>query len=297
MPAGMHGLLSLLLCAAAAVAQRGKSNFTCVVPTSSPALDEPPLPSLPSQFVARVVANIENRDYFVEAVEYYDYPNNRGRMDILGGRRGSNSQHSTIYTYDDGQYLSFDSTRCKVHYLSKRTAFSVFPFSFDSPGHMHIRGVADILHFGRQFNEIYLGEEDLRGIRANRWRTCLTTRAGGNMSMDWYFSAAYNASGRRRPSRLSEGTPLRLVIEGVDPNFGRRRGNFSERGSHYFKHTYEYLTFKAGPIDSSAFQIPSGMFCDGANVTKDVPTLPDQFSTHVQVFNALNKTISLFEVR
>ena len=38
------------------------------------------------------------------------------------------------------------------------------------------------------------------------------------MSMDWYFSAAYNASGRRRPSRLSEGTPLRLVIEGVDPN-------------------------------------------------------------------------------
>ena len=296
-------LLPLLFVALPEIAagQRSNTNFICVVqPTSSP--ETPPLPSLPNQFSTRVEENRENEGYTVNVVEYYDGTNNRGRVDFSGARHrhgGDVGPVRLIFLYTEKQWLSMNATHCTAHNLNNNARFMPFRGTFDAQGHGHIAGVADVLHFGKKFNETYMGQDTVRGIRANHWRTCMKTQ-GGNFSLDWYFSVAN--SSQEPPGHP---TPLRLVIEGVYKwsrnGTVRATGHWSRNGTvratgHYFKSSHEFVFFTPGPVDNSVFQIPHGMFCDGSSVTRDFPPVPDQFSSHMQLFDAVKKTIFNFQV-
>ena len=257
-------------------------DFICTLPIPSPLA--PSLPNITNQFTTRVEANIENRGYTVTLVEYYDEPNNRGRLDFSrSGRRTL----TLIYTYTDNQWFSINGSVCTAHLLSPNVTFQAFPVTFDSQGNAHIRGVADILRFGRQYNETYVGREIVRGITADHWRSCMTTRRGGNMSLDWYFAAA-------NWTTTSDGTPVRLVIEGVDPD--RNSASNGSVGSHYFKHSYEFVFFTPGQADNELFQIPHGLFCDGSQVAKNLPPVPNQFFARLQAIDAINNTVQEFSV-
>lgn len=257
-------------------------NFSCIVaPTPFPG-DPPSLPNIGNQFTTQVEANIENKGYTVNAVEYYDEPNNRGRLDFSGAYQ--KGKFSLIYTYSDQQWFYINSTHCTAHPLLPNSTFLAFPVNFANQGNAHIRGIADILLFGKKYNETYLGQEEVRGISADHWKTCMDTRFGGSMSVDWYFVAEdWTSEGN--------GTPLRLVIEGVDPNRAQNNPTDNTEGWHYFKHSYDFVSYTTGPPDNSVFQIPRGMFCDGSNTTKDMPAIPEHFSARLQMVNAVNNTI------
>lgn len=279
---------SLLLLPLLFIELARSQNFSCTVPAPSPGA--PPLPNIANQFTTRVEANIENRGYTVIASEYYDEPNNRGRIDFSGGMAGL--PRTRIYTYTDNQWFDINGTQCTANLLSPNTSFTGFPVSFDNQGNAHIRGVADVLRFGKTFNETYLGREEVRGITADHWRTCMPNRLSGNIrvQMDWYFAAANWRT-------TSEGTPLRLVVEGVDQNRPPRNNpTATVNGTHYFKHSYEFVFFTPGPIDNELFQIPRGIFCDGSQVAKDVPPISNQFFARLQAVDALNNTIRHFSV-
>lgn len=223
-----------------------------------------------------------NRGYTATVVEYYDEPNNRGRLDF--SRNGGRTD-TLIYTFADNQWFYINGSACTAYQVSNTSRIRAFPVSFDRAGNAHIRGVADILRFGRQYNETYLGQANVRGITADHWKSCMTTRVGGNMSLDWYFAAA-------NWTTTSNGTPVRLVVEGVDPTINMTSHQIV--GSHYFKHSYEFVFFTPGQADNEMFQIPHGVFCDGSQVAKTLPPVPDEFYTKIQAIDALNNTVQEF---
>ena len=254
-------------------------NFSCVLPSSSPV--HIPLPNITNQFTIHVEANIENKGYTVNAIEYYDEPNDCGRLDFSGGSYG---ESSIIYTYDEQEWLHINSTHCTAYPLLPNTTFLAFPVNFDIHGNAHIRGIADVLMFGKKYDEMYIGQEEVRGIRADRWKTCMDTRLGGTMSVDWFFEADnWTMEGHR--------TPLRMLVEGVDPNTPHSNASDNQAGWHYFKHSYDFVFFEPGPPDNSVFQIPRGMFCDGSKIAKDMPPISEQFTAQLQMVDVLGNTI------
>ena len=260
-------------------------NFSCSLPT--PVTGAPSLPNVTNQFTTYVEANIENKGYTVNAVEYYDEPNNRGRLDFSGDNHG---ESSLIYTYSDQQWFHINSSHCTAHSLQPNDTFLAFPINLGNQGNAHIRGISDVLFFGKKYNETYVGQEEVRGIMADHWKTCADTRFGGSMSLDWYFAVdEWTSEGH--------GTPLRLVIEGTDPNMGRNDASDDTNGWHYFKHSYDFVFFEASAPADSVFQIPRGMFCDGSKSTKSIPFIPENFSARLQLVNAINNTIYHLTVR
>ena len=262
--------------------------FVCVLPNPSP--NPPALPQLPDHFTTEVEGNIENRGYTVNVVEYYDGPNDRGRLDISGAR---GADRTLIYTFADMQYFQINKSRvpgstsnvCTAHTISPNAPFNPFAPVFVN-GTAHIRGVADFLHFGRQYGEVYAGTAQVRGIDAYRWSACANTSLGGNMSVDWYFSSANWSSPYARP--------LRVVVEGVDPSRGRNASG-SPLPPHYFKHSYDFINFEAGSPDPTVFQIPPGTFCSGSRPAKYLPPVPDRFSARYEFIT--NRSISYHNVR
>ena len=276
----MVGLWCLLAIACTAAAQSAEP-FICSAPRPAP--NSPPLPDLPNRFTARIEANIVNRGYTVDVVEYYDEPENRGRLEISGPRlrNGRSFGGSTIiYTFADMQSFRINNTdsTCKAQTISATNRFNPFRPSIDAQGNAHIRGAADLFRFGKQFGETYMGRDvAVRGIAADRWRSCMNTTFGGNMTIDWYFASA-------NWTTTAVGQPLRAVIEGVNPMFDpqTRMANFSVL--HYFKHYYDFTVFAVGQPDSSLFQIPKGIFCDGGKVARNLPNVPNSFSVRFQSF-------------
>ena len=261
---------------------------TCTVDVSTPSPDAPPLPNLASQFTTRIEANIENRGYTIDTVEYYDEPNNRGRLDFSGGT--FSTPQTRIYTFADNQWFSINGTQCTAYHLTPNVSFRGLPITFDPAGQAHIRGVADLLRFGKQYNETYLGREEVRGIQADRWRSCIVTRRNFNVTLDWYFAAADWQT-------TADGTPLRLIVEGVAPNrTDPNNPTANVSGFHHFKHSYEFVFFQPGPADNLLFQLPRGIYCDGTQLAKNLPPIPNQFSTKVQIIDAVNNSIITIDV-
>jgi hypothetical protein len=258
-----------------------QTDFVC---TLSAALEASVLPNITNQFTTRVEVNVENEGYTVNLVEYYDEPNDRSRLDLL---RSGMQPISRIYNFADKQWFLISGSTCTAHRFSPEQQFPKSPVAFDDQGNAHIQGVNSFLKFGSQYNETYVGRKSVRGISADHWRSCLHTRFGGNMSLDWYFAAA-------NWTTANKGTPLRLVVEGVFPDPLSNTSNKS-MGFRPFKNSYEFVFFTPGQPDNELFQIPQGLFCDGDQVAKNLPPVPSQFSARIQAIDAIKKTAREFK--
>jgi hypothetical protein len=258
-------------------------NFSCVLPSSSSA--HIPLPNITNQFTVHIEANIENKGYTVNSVEYYDEPNDRGRLDFSGGSYG---ESSVIYNYDEQEWLHINATHCTAYPLLSNTTFLAFPVNFDIHGNAHIRGIADVLKFGKKYGESYIGQDEVRGIKADEWKTCMDTRSGGTMSVHWFFEAdTWTMDGHK--------TPLRMVVEGMDRSTPQ---SDNQADWHYFKHSYDFVFYEPGPSSNSVFQIPRGMFCAGTKIAKNIPTISEQFTAQLQMVDVLGNSIyHITEVR
>lgn len=286
-------LLALTIALAACRASDARSfNFSCFQPTPQP--NAPSLPNITDQFTATVIANIQTKGYTMTMKEYYDDVNNRGRLETTNP---SGQTLTRIYTFTDKQWYQINGSDCTVHDLSP-DSFLAFPATFDNQGNAHIRGVADILNFGRQYHDVYVGQDTVRGMGVDHWKACQTDDFGQEtMSMDWYFTV--NEDGT---SSYRYGTPVRLVIEGIaggqdddqgdDDYDGDADGDDDDDGfdgdddastTHYFKHIYDFSSFTSGPPDSRLFQIPHNIHCHGSQ--KKLPTVPNEYSVGMQMID------------
>lgn len=233
--------------------------------------DGPPLPELPDQFETRIEANIVQKNYSMELTEYYDYTNNMGAT--IFHRR--DKEYRSIMTFQNlERKLIFRNNTCLVMNLTD-SKVNIFNFTVDATGG-HVKGVKDILYFGKQFGETYIGgDEIVRGIAVDHWQSCLKWGdLNGSFLLDYYFSKeSFNTTSGAKQ------VPIRAIVNGT--GVGLRHSNGS---LHQFYHIYEFFSFQPGPIrDTSVFQVPAGVFCNGSVANKPMPKLPDQFTTGVEM--------------
>ena len=120
------------------------------------------LPKLPNAFTAVIEANIVDKEFTMLLTEYYDDIRNRGAVTRLSGRGNGENIHE-IFDYNSNEIVSIDKTskKCKVQSLVDHVPLIGFDLLDGKP---HIKGVSQVLHFGREFNETYMGTASVRGI-------------------------------------------------------------------------------------------------------------------------------------
>lgn len=118
-------------------------------------------PSLPDSFSAEIEANILEKNYSLIVREYYDYDNNRYRIE------NHNSQYSHIELCD------FNSQH---HYEVNVTASNEFNCKVSpsttcrmGPRSKHIKKASDFLKGSNDTDYYYTGEAVERGIRCDTW--------------------------------------------------------------------------------------------------------------------------------
>lgn len=228
------------------------------------------IPDLPDQFETRIEANILQKNYSMEVTEYYDYNNNRGA--VVYHHQGRETR-SILQFHNLERHTILANDTCVVSNLTD-SRFNIFNFTTDASGG-HVKGVKDILFFGKQFGETYIsGDEEVRGIPVDHWQTCLKME-DRNVSffLDYFFSKeSYDMTYGSQP------VPVRAIVNGTGVGF-RSNSTF-----HSFYHVYDFFSFRPGPIrDENVFKIPVGVFCNGSVNQKDLPKLPDQFTTAVEI--------------
>ena len=127
----------------------------------------PKLPLLPDAFTATIEANILNKNYSIETTEFYNKKTNFGAM--RSTRNGQTTHRIWDYNHDEVIRINENERSCLVSHISsygRRTAFGpCMPTGNGSCA--HIEGVADLFRFGAKYNETYMGEKWIRGIRSD----------------------------------------------------------------------------------------------------------------------------------
>lgn len=272
----MRCVLNLITCLVAmATSAIGQGQFMLCDSQQGDKTSGPALPDLPDQFEMRIEANILQKNYSTEITEFYDYTNNRGA--IVFRWHGFKSR-SIMQFHNLERHTIYANNTCIVSNLTDHR-FNIFNFTTDATGG-HVKGVKDILMFGKQFGETYIGGgETVRGIPVDHWQSCLKFQGrNGSFTLDYFFSKPlYNMSYGSHP------VPVRAVVNGTGEG---RHGNGT---LHSYYHVYDFFSFKPGPIqDENVFKIPVGVFCNGSVNQKDIPKLPDQFTTGVEQTHVSN---------
>ncbi|XP_052789111.1 uncharacterized protein LOC128223774 [Mya arenaria] len=238
--------------------------FTLCNPNTTPSS----LPRLPNQFQVHIEGNFVNKNYTKNFQEFYDYPNNRGA--IMSSSSHIDTVHRTVMNFTAGTSQRIDSDgSCTRQPINASGGYSIF--GKDSN---HINTVNDLLYFGDNMGEEYIGVDTIRGIPVNHWQTCLhinNTYMNATMTLDYYFlqNSTYTIDGKQGF------VPVRAMVNGT----GSRKNSTSP---HNFLHYYEFTNFKAGPIEDEehVFQVPVGTICHDKNITshEKLPKIAHQFS-------------------
>ncbi|KAL8599141.1 hypothetical protein ACOMHN_007857 [Nucella lapillus] len=246
---------------------------TPTAPPSSPDL----MPRLPEQFVMHVEANIVQEQRTTEAIEVFDYPNQRAAVSTTS----QNQTVTSIFSYKTGERLDiFANGTCVTRNLSD-ASFDVFGFTeLKASGGPHIVSAAGVFRLGDAAQKVFLGEDTVRGIPVYHWQSCQSLKADGLTKaayvIDYYFSkTGYNTA------TADTMVPVRALVNGTAINVdakGKPSG-----GTHDFSHVYDFSFFRPGPIvDASLFEVPRGTVCNRL-LSKTLPQLPDQFSLSMEV--------------
>ncbi|KAK7108760.1 uncharacterized protein [Littorina saxatilis] len=259
----------------------GLLSYPCPNPPNSrPPPSQEVMPKLASQFEIHVEANIVQKGTTVEAVEIYDYPNQRAAMSITS----SNETVTSIFNYGTGERFDIQADgTCRTLNLSD-SAFDVFGFTeLRQSGRPTIMQAANVFRFGDDFEKVFLGEDVVRGIPVYHWQSCQTWKSGDVIRaayvMDYFFSKPGYSTATAEPL-----IPVRAFINGTATNVDADGKPIS--GVHNFSHVYDFSFFRSGPVaDEAVFEIPRGTVCQ-RSISKTMPQLPDQFSLYMEVYVA-----------
>ena len=244
---------------------------------------DPPLPQLPDQFFLAMEATIVERNHTVYAVEYYDGPGNRGRMDFTGRGRKIN----TIIDYNLKEAFVYPNPDtgddCTVSLLNANSAqtnpevrliFGIVPGPNNT---VHIGSPSLFFSLVNVTNATFIGIEDnnvTRGIPTYHWQTC-TSNENRSYTLDYYFtnSTIWNAT---YPD-ASNYIPVAISLMG-------NRWNATSNELVSFEHYYSFVVFNSGPssVPDDAFSIPFDLVCKGRVPGQPVPQFPNFFSAGVE---------------
>ena len=251
--------------------------------------DGPALPTFPDQFSAEIEANIINARLTLHVTEYFDNINRRGRIESYS-TFGSNV---TIVDYNTMEVSHIITGRggqrsCVAAPLaanSSRSTRFMFGTEFIN-GTARIVPTTQLLVFGEQFNETYIGIEPVRGVPCHRWQACnVTTGLGRNYTIDYYFTQTNWNFDRMM-------LPFLIVVNGTVPVI-----NATDGSVRLLYTVYSFVNFQTGPADDDLFRVPPGMPCLGRKTGKPLPPLPqDYYTVLYEYVNPTNRFVVYFRV-
>nr|XP_022315495.1 uncharacterized protein LOC111119542 [Crassostrea virginica] len=244
--------------------------------TASPQAS-PKLPQIPSQFQTRIELNIVDKNTTVDVLQYFDYDGNHVRIDTLK----SAVQGSIIYSFDTDEIFYVTNGFCRVGSINSSMPMSLFGEMRDD-GRWHVLDSSYALKFGKSYNEMYIGQESIRGIYVNHWQSSYNWPGSNyNYTIDYYFSAA----GVWNTSSSFVSVPVRAEVMGPGQ-------------SGPIHHVYDFFNFVPSLPDdvTSLFETPAGVICPGRMNIGRLPQLPIQFSYRVEVISEIVNFVTTYDV-
>lgn len=248
----------------------GSGAFICNPEDYSMQTPSVPFPTLPNQFFTLIEVSSNYYNATNLAVEYYDSPGNRVRLDLYYQDDNQKEKEVSIFDYSKNEVILIpDRSRnveCSVQTISDHEEY-VDNYGFGVTivnGSIHVKSAGGIYVAGNS-SVMYMGVETVRGIQCNHWQTCYVDDNSSYM-LDYYFATSnweFALSGE------TEGTVL-VQIEVTDLYGGVV--------------VYSFIAFESGPdaVPDSAFAIPTGLPCVGRPAGKDLPLPPRYFSILIE---------------
>ncbi|XP_033126557.1 uncharacterized protein LOC117124434 [Anneissia japonica] len=215
-----------------------------------------PMPLFPPNFQMKIEGKVQEGTKFkFEAEEYFD---------------GRNRTAAIKYTEEGVTQRVIIDMKYKYLYRIQGSICSIV--NYDSPD--KVAGIFPLssLNQLRQGNEIYFGEQTIRGIPVNHWQSCIYwPKLSATFTVDWYFA---------KPEYLSASTwtqaLVRTRVRGKAINLDEPSGPTRD-----FEHIYDYFAFRSDIYSDgdSPFLIPPGTVCTGDTFynSLEVPMVPPYF--------------------
>lgn len=291
-----------------------------VIPVCDPSdysLADPPLPQLPDQFYMAMEATLVERNLSVYAVEYFDGPGNRGRMDFtIRGRK-----INTVIDYNLKEAFVYPNPStgddCTVSLLNVNSSQTnpevrfIFGIAPGPNNTVQIGSPSLFFSLVNVTNATFMGVKDdniTRGVSTYHWRTC-TSNDYSSYTLHYYFtnSTIWNATYPDANNYI----PVAIYLIG-------NRWNATTNTSVYFEHYYSFVVFNSGPssVPDDAFSIPLDLVCKGRIPGQPLPQFPNVFSAGVEYvgstgvstfrvssnvvfccYNGLNITLCMYKVQ
>lgn len=259
-----------------------------------------PFPTnLPTRFTTEVEANILHRGYTLQIKEYYDFFNDRVRIDTL--RNGT--RYVVIHDYR-GQITYNTNVNERTCQAGNASASRVNPFRLlGNLGGAHLISVSDFFQIGRQYHDRYRGTAMIRGILCDHYQgEIVTVTPSGiysNYTMQWYFARRENWT-MPVGSHTLPGTAIPVRLDMVGISNGTRGppipGAPPAGIQTLFHNIYDFFNFRIGGVAQltpDLFNPPPLVYCTGIPVTRDLPPIPNQFSlTSVFTDSNTNSTLT-----
>ncbi|XP_048758881.2 uncharacterized protein LOC125668617 isoform X1 [Ostrea edulis] len=245
-------------------------------PTAS-SQSAPKLPQLPSTFQTRIELNLIDKNTTVDLVEYYDYDGNRVRIDTLK----NSIEGSNIYSFDTNEIFYVTNGFCRVGSINSSMGLALFGEMRDD-GTMHVRDSSFAFKFGSSYSEVYIGQDSVRGIVVDHWKSCMKwAQSNRTYTVDYYFSA----EGVWNTSSGFVSVPVRAEVTG--PGY-----------SGPMHHVYDYYSFSPSLPDdiTTVFETPVGVICPGRQSTRGLPPIPAQFYYRMEVVNPVIDLVTTVDV-
>ncbi|KAK3800013.1 hypothetical protein RRG08_035612 [Elysia crispata] len=238
-----------------------------VDPATGTKLKPPNKPILSSNFETHIVLNIISGKMTKEFHQYYSFDQDHSVIDEreYGHREYGYAQYST------GELLVVTPADLKCTVTNLSTSEQRFIFGYKkSHNKGHLPSPEAVLHILQPEDdsvEIYVGKQTARGIPCDVWYSCTYWEdMKSTMDIHWYFSDPQ----KWKPSDGSASVPVRARVKGV---------RYNELGQpRQFDHNYDFIHWKNRITRPGYYQTPKGAACPGRILTKQAPTLPDQFS-------------------
>ena len=260
----------------------GQLGQICNPENFSPKPDDPPLPSVPNQFVSTIEANLVSRSLSIVVKEYYDQVADRGRIEV----DANGSKTTGIFDYNLGEIFFLTNRNggdCTVYEISPTSRFfftRFFGFS-EVNGTIHIGSPAAFLEMIHDNSStIYQGTDIIRGIPVHRWQSCYSV-PNNSYTIDYYFSSQSNWTfGEQLNMSVMIPVQFNLNASFVTP-FGTIDNAYN---------VYSFVNFQSGPnsVPDDVFQVPTGLACKDRSPGKPVPTLAGTFFARIETLTEYN---------
>ncbi len=283
-------LMALLLLSLLSLLAAGRANHTEPVytPFCDPSVysDDPsePFPTLPEQFSTVVEANLGQFNLTIVVKEYYDDIDNRGKMIFSF----NDTDEMAIFDYDDQEIFlipdRLTGSPCAVRLIGNSDQFLNRTFGFRYVnGSVHIGSVQALfnIYSGQPLN--YTDTSEARGIPTNTWETCFAEE-NNSYVLTYHFATEDWAYAHNIAS-----FPVQITLRGRRVN---SKGELED-----LDHVYSFVDFN-DVVSDEDFQVPIGLPCRGrvAGQETEGPSLPDYYSTFIEVEDLNNRTSSLIRV-